>query len=328
MKDSQQSPFSCCGADTFTTMVVCVASNRKLQEFLKEHGLPQSFLKTLDEWYIPLAGRIAKHHDAAGRTLLIGVNGSQGSGKSTLAALLTQLLAQGFGLKAIDLSIDDFYLSRDARLSLARQIHPLLETRGVPGTHDVSLMCETLQQLTRESGGVCIPRFDKARDDRYPENQWHRVLAPVDIVIVEGWCLGTPAQADAALDSPVNDLEALEDPDGRWRRYVNQQIGGRYQDVYQMMDLWIMLQAPSFACVYQWRLEQEEKLADKLLAGDQQNSSRNRLMTATQISRFIQHYQRLTEHSLEQLPGRVHFLFSLDAARQVVAYGEPRAASC
>lgn len=308
-------------------MVPCMDRNDKLHSFLKEQRLPLSFLKTVDEWYMPLAGRIAKHHEAAGRTLLIGVNGSQGSGKSTLAALLTQLLAKEFGLKAIDLSIDDFYLTRQSRVSLARQIHPLLETRGVPGTHDVSLMCETLQQLTRENSDVSIPRFDKACDDRYPARQWDKVSAPFDIVIVEGWCLGTPAQAEAALHKPVNDLEALEDPDGHWRRYVNQQIGGCYQDIYQMMDLWIMLQAPSFACVYQWRLEQEEKLAAKLLAGDQQNSSRNRVMTATQISRFIQHYQRLTEHSLDQLPGRVHFLFSLDAGRQIVAYDEPRAAS-
>ena len=301
--------------------------NDKLHSFLKEQRLPLSFLKTVDEWYMPLAGRIAKHHEAAGRTLLIGVNGSQGSGKSTLAALLTQLLAKEFGLKAIDLSIDDFYLTRQSRVSLARQIHPLLETRGVPGTHDVSLMCETLQQLTRENSDVSIPRFDKACDDRYPARQWDKVSATFDIVIVEGWCLGTPAQAEAALHKPVNDLEALEDPDGHWRRYVNQQISGHYQDIYQMMDLWIMLRAPSFACVYQWRLEQEEKLAAKLLAGDQQNSSRNRVMTAMQISRFIQHYQRLTEHSLDQLPGRVHFLFSLDAGRQIVAYDQPRAAS-
>ena len=108
---------------------------------------------------------------------------------------------------------------------------------------------------------------------------------------------------------------------------MNQQLGGRYQDIYQMMDLWIMLQAPSFACVYRWRLEQETKLADKLLAGDQPNSARNRLMTATQMSRFIQHYQRLTEHSLQQLPERVHFLFRLDADRQVAAYDEPRTVS-
>ena len=299
-------------------------NDRHLHNFLKEHCLPQSFLKTVDEWYVPLAARISKHHAAVGRTLLIGVNGSQGSGKSTLAALLTQLLLKRFGLKAINLSIDDFYLTRQSRLSLARQIHPLLETRGVPGTHDVLLMCETLEQLTGENSEVSIPRFDKACDDRYPESEWDKVSAPFDIVIVEGWCLGTPAQTDEELLKPVNDLEAREDPDGSWRRHVNQQIEEHYQVIYQMMDLWIMLQAPSFECVYQWRLEQEEKLAEKLLQGEQGGQSQNRVMTATQIQRFIQHYQRLTEHSLQQLPGRVHYLYSLNADRRIVACDEPR----
>lgn len=298
-----------------------------LHDFLTEQRLPLSFLKLVDEWYVPLAGRIAKHHEAAGRPLLIGINGSQGSGKSTLAALLTELLAKNAGLKAIDLSIDDFYLSREARLALAGQVHPLFATRGVPGTHDVALMGETLRQLIRENTEVSIPRFDKASDDRYPEGEWQRVSSPFDVIIVEGWCLGTPAQAVAELLQPVNDLEALEDPDGSWRRYVNQQLGGCYQDVYQLLDLWIMLQAPSFECSYRWRLEQEAKLADKLRATEQGHSAHCRIMTATQVGRFVQHYQRLTEQSLQQLPGRVHYLFSLDAERRIVACEEPRVVS-
>ena len=308
-------------------MVLRVKCDNNLHGFLKEQCLPLSFLKSANTWYLPLAERLAKHHEAAGRTLLVGVNGSQGSGKSTLVALLKELLAQNFGLQAIALSIDDFYLTREARFSLARQIHPLFATRGVPGTHDVDLMCETLQQLVRENGEVAIPRFDKARDDRYPEEEWDRVSAPVDIVIVEGWCLGTPAQAEEELRKPVNDLEAREDPDGRWRRHVNEQLGGRYQDLYQLLDVWIMLQAPSFECVYQWRLEQEEKLVAKLLENEQHGSSQKRVMTATRINRFIQHYQRLTEYSLAQLPGRVHYLFSLDADRQVISCDEPRPVS-
>jgi len=305
-------------------MVRYVKDASSLHKFLAEQCLPLSFLKLVDEWYEPLARRISKHHEAAGRPLLIGINGSQGSGKSTLAALLTELLTKHFGLKTIDLSIDDFYLSREARLALAGQIHPLFETRGVPGTHDVALMCETLLQLTRDNREVSIPRFDKARDDRYPEEAWERVSSPFDVIIVEGWCLGTPAQSDEDLLQPVNDLEALEDTDGSWRRYVNQQLGGRYQDLYQLLDLWIMLQAPSFECSYRWRLEQEAKLADKLRASKQRNSARSRVMTATQVRRFVQHYQRLTEQSLQQLPGRVHYLFSLDADRRIVACQEPR----
>jgi len=108
---------------------------------------------------------------------------------------------------------------------------------------------------------------------------------------------------------------------------VNQQLGGCYQDVYQLLDLWIMLQAPSFECSYRWRLEQEAKLADKLRATEQGHSAHCRIMTATQVGRFVQHYQRLTEQSLQQLPGRVHYLFSLDAERRIVACEEPRVVS-
>ena len=34
---------------------------------------------------------------------------------------------------------DDFYLTQAQRQDLAQQIHPLLKSRGVPGTHDVPL---------------------------------------------------------------------------------------------------------------------------------------------------------------------------------------------
>jgi D-glycerate 3-kinase len=295
-----------------------------LQEFLTRQRLPLSFLQIIDNWYLPLAGNIAKQHKAAGRTLLVGINGSQGSGKSTLAATLALLLAENFGLKTVTLSLDDFYHTREARQSLAKQVHPLLQTRGVPGTHDAALMCDTLQRLSGASGEVRIPRFDKARDDRYPESECDSILLPCDVVLFEGWCLGTPAQSDAALHQPVNDLEARDDPDGSWRRYVNEQIGKAYQDVYQLLDLWIMLQAPSFESVYRWRLEQETKLADRL-AESGSDDAQDQLMSASQVGLFIKHYQRLTEHSLCELPGRVHYLFKLDEDRNIVAYREPRA---
>ena len=293
-----------------------------LQDFFTTQRLPPSFLQTIDTWYMPLAGKIAKHRQDAGRTLLVGINGSQGSGKSTLASLLALLLSENFGLRALALSIDDFYLSRAARLSLAEQVHPLLQTRGVPGTHDVALMRDTLQQLAGEGGTVRIPRFNKARDDRYPKGECDSVSLPCDIVLFEGWCLGTPAQANEALLQPVNDLEANDDPDGSWRRYVNEQIGAGYQQVYRLLDLWIMLQAPSFASVYRWRLEQETKLADSLAEGDS-SGARGRLMSGAQVGYFIQHYQRLTEHSLRELPGRVHYLFKLDEGRDIIGYREP-----
>lgn len=300
--------------------------NQALQSFLTRHRLPLQFLQLVEAWYAPLAEQLASHHATAGRTLLVGINGSQGSGKSTLASLLAMLLKQFHGLEVIQLSIDDFYLTRKSRRSLAERVHPLLATRGVPGTHDLPLMRETLQRLVKGNGEVPIPRFDKATDDRCPADQWERVSAPLDLVIIEGWCFGTPAQSEKALLKPVNDLEAREDPDAVWRRYVNRQIAEHYQPIYQMVDLWIMLQSPSFDCVYQWRLEQEQKLADKLeLAGDSA-PMQNQVMSAQQIARFIQHYQRLTEHTLQHLPAGVHYLFRLDRQRRIIANTRPREA--
>ncbi len=295
--------------------------------FLRQQRLPPSYEETVNTWYLPLAGRLAGHHAGAGRPLLVGLNGSQGSGKSTLAALLVQLLADVHGLRAIDLSIDDFYLSRRSRQALASQVHPLLATRGVPGTHDVSLLLETLQQLTQGTTTVAVPRFDKASDDRCPESEWLAVSAPVDVVIIEGWCLGVPAQRGEALHRPVNDLEAAEDPDGRWRRYINRQIHGQYQALYDLVDIWIMLQAPSFECVYKWRSEQENKLADCLREQDRDIYGETRVMSDQQLSRFIQHYQRLTEHALAELPGQVHYLFRLDDDRRIIALERPRPVS-
>lgn len=296
----------------------------QIQAFVDKHRLPVSFLQTINEWYQPLARELAVHHAAAGRPLLVGLNGSQGSGKSTLAALLVQLLADVHGLRAIDLSIDDFYLSRRSRQALASKVHPLLATRGVPGTHDVSLLLETLQQLTRANSAVVVPRFDKASDDRCPEPEWLAVSAPVDVVIVEGWCLGVPPQPEEALHRPVNKLEAAEDPDGSWRRYINRQIHGQYQALYDLMDIWIMLQAPSFECVYQWRSEQETRLAESLLEQGKDVYGDTQVMTDMQLRRFIQHYQRLTEHALAELPDQVHYLFRLDDDRRIMALEKPR----
>ena len=46
-------------------------------------------------------------------------------------------------------------------------------------------------------------------------------------------------------------------------------------------------------------------------------------MTDEQISRFVQYYQRLTEHCLVDLPGRVNHLFRLDEQRVICDYRQP-----
>lgn len=286
-----------------------------------------------------LAAWLAAQHRAGAR--VIGINGSQGSGKSTLAEKLHGLLADRHGLKAVILSIDDLYLTRTQREQLAQQVHPLLRTRGVPGSHDVQLGMQILEQLKslgataypsppRAEEAIRIPKFIKALDDRAPEAEWPTVTAPADLVLFEGWCVGTPPQADAALATPVNKLERDEDADGVWRSYVNAQLGGAYAPLFALLDRLVFLRAPDFDSIFRWRLQQERKNIAALGAtpplgplpshGDSLRShgegKNNRAMDEAALHRFIQHYERLTRHALATLPGQADVVIELGPAHE------------
>lgn len=244
--------------------------------------------------------------------LLVGLCGAQGSGKSTLAqALVAQLGALGKRVAA--LSLDDLYLPRARREALARDVHPLLLTRGVPGTHEVPLGLETFAALGRP-GEVALPSFDKARDDRRDASQWPRVSAPVDVIVFEGWCVGAAPQQPAALCVPVNALERDEDPQGLWRAYVNRALDGPYRPLFGAFDRLILLAAPSFDVVFEWRREQERKLVARLAAEGRTGTA---TMNEAQLARFIAHYERLTRHILDEMPARADVLFTLDAQRRM-----------
>jgi D-glycerate 3-kinase len=276
-----------------------------LEKFAAKEQLPPSYIQTVEQWFLPLAEQLLRKASTSHQALLIGVSGCQGSGKSTLASLLVLLLKELMGLNAINLSIDDFYLTRADREILARTVHPLLATRGVPGTHDVELAMNTIASL-RKPGRVAIPRFNKAIDDRAPQEQWPVIHAPVDVIVLEGWCLAVPAQPEEALSQAINTLEAKEDPEGRWRKHVNTQIETVYSRLYSMIDYLIMLKAPDFAKVFEWRQNQEDKLAASV-----GSAAGSRIMSPEQLHRFIQHYERITRHGLETLPRKADVVFEL-----------------
>ncbi|MEX1032459.1 MAG: hypothetical protein WDZ30_03795, partial [Cellvibrionaceae bacterium] len=150
-----------------------------LATFVAEEQLPRGYIDTARRWFVPLADEVAR---AIGNRELkiLGIVGAQGSGKSTLAGLLAMLLNRVHGLRTVAVSLDDFYLTRAQRQRLAEEIHPLLITRGVPGTHDLPLAMGTLDTLLAQPGEATIPGFDKSRDERKSKPEWSRVAAPVD----------------------------------------------------------------------------------------------------------------------------------------------------
>jgi D-glycerate 3-kinase len=284
------------------------------KQFLQRNQLPDSYLDSANKWFAPLVAEFKSPQQPA---IIIGINGTQGSGKSTLADYLCTMLGEQ-GLNCVSLSLDDFYLTRAERETLAAEVHPLLKTRGVPGTHDVALALQTIDSLRKGTGETLIPRFDKSTDDRHLEADCDLVSSPVDVIIFEGWCVGAKPQSEAALAEPVNSLEAERDVDGVWRNFFNSALTSDYQPLFDSIDKLIMLRAPSFGTVFNWRLEQERKMIARL--AEQKCSDRSGVMSEAQISEFIAHYQRITEFSLEEMPSRADHLFQLDAQRQIIDY--------
>jgi D-glycerate 3-kinase len=181
------------------------------------------------------------------RPLMVGVSAPQGAGKTTLTAQLVALLGEVFGLRAVSLSIDDFYLRRDEQLRLAATFpgNPYLEHRGYPGTHDVELGERVLTAL-RRGEDVDVPRYDKSahagRGDRSPVTT--PVRGRVDVVLFEGWMLGfqpVPRVGDPYLAAPNERLAAYE----AWHRQLDALLALRMKEPGQ---------------VVRWRIEAEQAM--------------------------------------------------------------------
>ena len=282
-------------------------SNQHINNFISRHQLPASFFRLIDEHYNSLTAWLIQKHRAK-IPLFIGINGAQGTGKSTLADYLKLVLEEGEGWHVAVLSIDDFYMTRAERKQLSKAIHPLLLTRGVPGTHDLQLLSACIKNLQGLAAGekLVLPRFDKAQDDRASIQSWPVATGPIDLIILEGWCVGSVPQAFDVLSQPINQLERDQDPTGKWRQYVNQQLEKGYENLFTELDFLLFLQAPNFEAVFRWRLEQEEKLAA--------NAADNRagIMDRAQISNFIQYFERLTRANFISLPKIADVTLELD----------------
>jgi D-glycerate 3-kinase len=276
-----------------------VSSKRSVRHEYRVRGFPDDLVEAVLATATPRRG---------GAPRVVGITGLQGSGKSTLAAQVVEAAGRR-GRRAAALSIDDVYLTRQARLRLARDVHPLLVTRGPPGTHDLPLAVAVLDAV-RAGSPVNLPRFDKLGDDRLPESAFTQVCDPLDVLVFEGWFLKTPPEEEAALAQPINALEREEDADGRFRRWCNAALGRDYPALWRRIDVLWFLEPPSFEIVPEWRFEQE-------LAMGAADPGR-RTMSREEVGRFVQHFERVGRHSLRTLPAIADHTIELDEGRQPI----------
>ena len=133
----------------------------------------------------------------------MGLAGGQGTGKTTISSLIKIILIKYFKLKVFRISIDDFYKTRKERISLSKRIHPMLLTRGVPGTHDINLMLSFFKKVKRKKFvRLKLPTFNKAIDDRFKKDMWYNLKSKPDVIIFEGWCVGAKSQNLKKLKKP------------------------------------------------------------------------------------------------------------------------------
>jgi D-glycerate 3-kinase len=297
-------------------------SDRSLEQtvsaLIQQEGLPDSYAETVDKTILPLADRICALHDTEKQPIVVGIHGAQGTGKSTLTLFLREILLRHRNRSTANFSLDDIYLTRAEREDLAKRVHPLFKTRGVPGTHDVALGQQVLHRLRSAAPeeATPIPAFDKSRDDRAPREQWPVFGGRAEIILLEGWCLDARPEKDSALAEPMNRLEENEDPDGIWRSYVNDQLKGEYRQFFDEIDFLVMLKAPSMECVLEWRRLQEQKLAKKIRnapkSGEPHGNAQDlRIMTDDEVGRFVMHYERVTRACLAEMPGRADVLINV-----------------
>ena len=244
-------------------------------------------------FYLPLSDWIYSTYKKDYKTKIIGLSGGQGAGKSTITGILKFILKQRYGLELCVFSIDDFYKTKAERKKMSKDVHPLFLTRGVPGTHDISLINKTFKNLKKKFfKPVLIPKFDKSIDDRSKKSKWIKIKKPPNIIIFEGWCIGARHQKESFLKKPLNIIEKKYDRDNKWRKKVNNQLKKPYKKLFSKIDKLVYLKAPSFNHIFQWRLHQEQKL--KL------TSKNKKIMSKSKIKEFIMFYERITKSMMKE----------------------------
>ena len=247
------------------------------------------------------------------KPFILGLAGGQGTGKTTVTSIVTIILTKYFNLKVFKISIDDFYKTRKQRSALSKKIHPLLMTRGVPGTHDTNIISNFFKGVKKNKfTKISVPKFDKSVDDRFSKNKWYKVNLKPDVIILEGWCVGARAQSTNQIKKPINSLERTKDYDLKWRKFVNLKLQREYKRIFSQLNSLIYLKAKNFKILQQWRIKQEKKLW--LHSKKKKNL---KIMSKGDVINFMQTYQRITQNMFKDAPKYASIIFKLDSKHQI-----------
>ena len=277
----------------------------KTDKFKNKERMIKSFLIPLCFW---ISAKAEKK-----RPYFVGLAGGQGTGKTTISSLIKIILSKYFKLKVFRISIDDFYKTRKERISLSKRVHPMLLTRGVPGTHDINMMLSFFKKAkSKKFKRLKLPSFNKAIDDRFNKKKWYDLKNQPDVIIFEGWCVGAKSEKKDTLKKTINFMEKTKDQKQIWRKYVNQQLKSKYRNLYSQLDCLIFLKAKSFNLLQKWRLKQERKLRMQ-----SKNKLKSKIMNNEDVLNFMQTYQRITQNMFKNTSKYASVILNLNTNHQI-----------
>ena len=275
----------------------------KADKFKNKERMIKSFLIPLCFWINKKANKKKPY--------FVGLAGGQGTGKTTISSLIRIILTKYFKLNVFRISIDDFYKTRKERINLSKRVHPMLLTRGVPGTHDINMILNFFKKSkSKKFKRLKLPIFNKAIDDRFNKKKWYNLKKRPDVIIFEGWCVGAKSEKNTTLKKTINSLEKVKDQKRIWRKYVNHQLKSKYRTLYSQLNCLIYLKATNFSLLQKWRLKQERKLwvTSKL---------KSKIMSKEDVLNFMQTYQRITQNMFRSMPKYASVILNLNSNHQI-----------
>lgn len=212
--------------------------------------------------------------------LFVFVSGPQGSGKTFTTKAIVEHLSKSY--RAAGASIDDFYLTHEDQVKLSKTFasNRLLQGRGLPGTHDITLLTQCIDDVLKgKEGKLGIPTYDKSlcggEGDR---GEFRQVDLPLDVFVLEGWFLGFNPLLSK---QEINSHPLLQGGGDMVQVNANLLF---YRDLLwgntELKSIGVILEADDIKNVYQWRWQQEEAL----------HKAKGQGMDKDQVKKFVDRY--------------------------------------
>ena len=286
---------------------------QNLQSLWASAGIKSDISPLLTQYWLPLAEAIASHHQSLSRPLIQGILGGQGTGKTTLCLILKTIL-RAWGLRAESLSIDDLYKTYAERQALQSR-DPRLIWRGPPGTHDVDLGLTVMEQVLAQIPSIALPQFDKYLHAGQGDRTQPKMIAPIDILLFEGWFVGTRSIHPEGFDNAPEPIVTAGDR--QFARESNEALKV-YEPLWDQLDALLVLNPVDYRLSLDWRWEAESKAIAQGKTG----------MSQSEITEFVHYFWKALHPELFISPliqhaQRANYVIDIDAKHRPIKLYSP-----